>query len=215
VRGAALLLAALLSGCVPPPPRASSMKILALGDSYTIGEGVAESQRFPAQLAAKLGAPDPEIVARTGWTTFDLQQTMARKQLTGPYDVVTLLIGVNNQFQGRDEKEYASQLADLILQGLALAAGRKQSLYVLSIPDWGVTPFAKRTGADAAKTSAAIDRFNAINRELARQAGANYVEITSLTRQHPELSAPDGLHPSGEMYALWVDRILAAGGGAR
>jgi lysophospholipase L1-like esterase len=218
------LLGALLAGCgkaaapaLPPAPAPGpgAMRFLALGDSYTIGESIDESQRWPVQLAAALrrsgvNISDPQIIARTGWTTANLSDAMDRAAPQGPYDLVGLLIGVNNQFQGRSEDEYRQQFADLLSRAVALAGGRAGRVLVLSIPDWGVTPYAKDAGADPAAVGAAIDRFNAINRQLTLKAGAAYVDITPVSRQRRDLIADDGLHPSGEQYAKWVELALPA-----
>jgi lysophospholipase L1-like esterase len=123
------------------------MRFLALGDSYTIGERVAKNERWPVQLAARLrahGVPitDPEIIAVTGWTTDELDAGIQAAQPQGPYDLVSLLIGVNNQYRGRSPEEYQAQFADLLQQAIGLAGGDPTRVIVLSIPDWGVTPFA-------------------------------------------------------------------------
>jgi lysophospholipase L1-like esterase len=190
------------------------MRFLALGDSYTIGEGVAESERWPVQMAASLArqgvalAP-PEIVARTGWTTDELAAGIERARPAGPYALVTLLIGVNNQYRGRDQGEYRRQFSGLLAQAIGFADGEPGRVLVLSIPDWGVTPYA--AGRDRAAIAAAIDRFNAINGEESRRLGVRYVDVTPISREaerDPSLLAPDGLHPSGPMYAQWVELAL-------
>jgi len=221
-----ILLGAILAGCgktaapgivqSSPPPSPGALRFLALGDSYTIGESLPdESQRWPVQLAAALrrsgiNIADPEIIARTGWTTADLSSAMDRANPRGPYDLVGLLIGVNNQFQGRSEDEYRTQFQQLLSRAIALAGDRPARVLVLSIPDWGVTPFAKSMNADPATVGAAIDRFNAIARELSEKAGVAFVDITPTSRQRRDLVADDGLHPSGEMYGKWVELALPA-----
>lgn len=190
------------------------MRFLALGDSYTIGESVRPDERWPVQLAALLRAggvpvPEPEIIAVTGWTTDELSAGIDRADPRGPYDLVSLLIGVNNQYRGRAEEEYRAQFVALLQRAMAFAGARPNRVLVLSIPDWGVTPFAE--GRDRAAVSAAIDRFNAINREEAERAGAGYVDITPISRRaqnNPALIAEDGLHPSGAMYAEWAALAL-------
>jgi lysophospholipase L1-like esterase len=204
-----------LTSAAGPASQPATVRMLALGDSYTIGESVDASKRWPVQLAAALrsGGADvaePTIIARTGWTTANLSDAMDHADLRGPYDLVGLLIGVNNQFQGRSEDEYRRQFSNLLVWAIALAGGRAGRVMVLSIPDWGVTPFAKQMGADPAVVGAAIDRFDAINKELTAKARAIYVDITPLTRQRRDLVADDGLHPSGEMYAKWVEAALPA-----
>ncbi len=190
------------------------MRFLALGDSYTIGERVAEAERWPVQLVARLqeqGVPiaAPEIVAKTGWTTDELAAGIEAAQPQGPYDLVSLLIGVNNQYRGRSPEEYRGQFADLLQQAIVFAGDEPTRVVVLSIPDWGVTPFAARQ--DGAAIAAEIDAFNAINRAEAEQAGVWYVDVTAVSRQaatDPTLIADDDLHPSGEMYAAWVELAL-------
>ena len=189
------------------------MRILSLGDSYTIGEGVAESDRWPVQLADRLrehGIPcdDPFIIARTGWTTDELDAAIMQAAPAGPFDLVTLLIGVNNQYRGRGAEEYREQFRGMLDRAIRLAGDRPGHLLVLSIPDWGVTPFAE--GWDRDRISAEIDTFNAINRSETLAAGALYVDITPSTRDSnaPDLLAEDGLHPSARMYARWVDLAL-------
>lgn len=186
---------------------------LALGDSYTIGEGVAEQQRWPVQLVAQLRKAgvvmaDPQIIARTGWTTDELAAGIAEKQPQGPFALVTLLIGVNNQYRHRLPTEYREQFRDLLQQAIALAGGQPDHVLVVSIPDWSVTPFAQ--GRDRQEISAEIDYFNVINREEAAQAGARYVNITPgsrLAADDATLLADDQLHPSGKMYATWVELV--------
>jgi lysophospholipase L1-like esterase len=213
---------AILAGCGGSQPALVSsapstqpgiLRFLALGDSYTIGESVDENDRWPVQLAAALrgkgmNIANPKIIATTGWTTANLSSAIDRADLHPPYDLVGLLIGVNNQFQGRSEDEYHLQFEDLLKRAIHLAGDRSGHVFVLSIPDWGVAPFAKQFGADPATVGAAIDRFNAINRQITLQDGAAYVDITPLTRARRDLVADDGLHPSAQMYAKWVELTL-------
>jgi lysophospholipase L1-like esterase len=187
------------------------MRFLALGDSYTIGESVPPADRWPVQLAARLrggGLPvdDPLIIATTGWTTDELMAGIDQANPGGAYDLVSLLIGVNNQYRGRDPEEYRQQFMALLNRAIAFAGGSPSRVIVLSIPDWGVTPFA--AGRDRVEVARAIDRFNAINREEAARLGANYVDVTPISRRaadDPALIAEDGLHPSGKMYADWAE----------
>lgn len=182
---------------------------LALGDSYTIGESVPATDRFPHQLAVELEVHEPLIVAKTGWTTAELDRAIDAAKPKGPFDLVTLLIGVNNQYRGRSAGEYRGQFRALLQRAIRFAGKRPARVIVVSIPDWGVTPFA--AGRDRAKIAEEIDRFNAINREEATRAGARYADITPISRRaamDASLTAGDGLHPSGRMYKAWVDVIL-------
>lgn len=189
------------------------IRILCLGDSYTIGESVPVAERWPVQLVQALKAEgmdvaDPVIIAKTGWTTDELDTAIDEAGPTGPFDLVTLLIGVNNQYRGRDAEEYRREFRGLLGRAVGFAGGRPDRVIVLSIPDWGVTPFAG--DADRAKIAREIDRFNQVNREESDRAGARYVDITPVSREAadtPGLIAGDGLHPSGEMYREWVEFI--------
>ncbi|MHB1059826.1 MAG: SGNH/GDSL hydrolase family protein [Rhodanobacter sp.] len=188
---------------------------LALGDSYTIGEAVAAHERWPAVLARRLrqaGASigDPQIVAVTGWTTDELAQGMDAATLTPPYDLVTLQIGVNNQYRGRPADDYREQFAGLLARAIELAGDRTDRVVVVSIPDWGVTRFAREQGRDRALIAAELDTYNAIAGEASGRAGARFVDITGISREHPELLADDGLHPSAAQYALWTAAIEPA-----
>jgi lysophospholipase L1-like esterase len=190
-----------------------SIRYLALGDSYTIGESVPEGGRFPNQLAsllAKEGHPtEVKIIARTGWTTSELWDGIQKESLQPPYDLVSLLIGVNNQYRGYDSNEYREEFRFLLEKSIEYAGGDPNHVFVFSIPDWGVTPFA--TGQDATRISNEIDLFNSINRDEAEKAAAHYVDITPISREalnDKSLIAPDGLHPSGSMYAQWAQLAL-------
>jgi lysophospholipase L1-like esterase len=189
---------------------ASAARYLALGDSYTIGESVPESERFPVQLARQLGIGDPQIIARTGWTTDELNAAIDAADPKGPFELVTLLIGVNNQYRGRDAEQYRGEFAALLKRAIGFGGGNAKRVIVVSIPDWGVTPFAE--GRDRAKIAAEIDAYNAINKEETLRAGALYVDITPISRGgeagDASLVAADGLHPSGKQYTEWVKLIL-------
>lgn len=185
----------------------AAVKILSLGDSYTIGESVAVGERFPNQLAVALKAEKPLIIAKTGWTTDELNTAIDAANPKGPYKLVTLLIGVNNQYRGRDSEQYRREFAALLQRAIGFAGGNAKRVIVVSIPDWGVTPFAE--GRDRAKVAREIDLFNAINKTETTRAGAHYVDITPISRRNdPALVAADGLHPSAKQYKLWVDAIV-------
>ena len=199
-----------------PTPTGGSLRYLALGDSYTIGESVAEDQRWPVQLAARLreaglDVADPEIIARTGWRTDDLDRAITTANPQGPYALVSLLIGVNNQYQGRTAEAYAPEFAALLQRAIGFAGGEPTCVIVLSIPDWGATPFGR--SSDPPTVAKQIDAFNAVNRAASEKAGVRYVDVTPVSRlapQQPDLIADDGLHPSGKMYAEWVKLALPA-----
>jgi lysophospholipase L1-like esterase len=188
---------------------------LALGDSYTIGEGVAPGERWPVQLAARLRGEsvdiaDPQIVATTGWTTDELSLAVATTEFTPPYALVTLLIGVNNQYRGRGVDEYRAQFRDLLQRTIRLAGGVATRVIVVSIPDWGVTPFAAREDRDAAGIAREINAFNAAASAETAKAGAAWVDVTAISRmaESRQELVNDGLHPSGTQYARWVEAIL-------
>jgi lysophospholipase L1-like esterase len=188
---------------------------LALGDSYTIGEGVAPDERWPLQLVARLraegiGIGEPRIVATTGWTTDELSAAMETADFTPPYALVTLLIGVNNQYRGRGVDEYRAQFRDLLQRAIQLAGGIAAHVIVASIPDWGVTPFAAREGRDAAAVAREIDAFNAIASAEAAGAGAARIDVTAISRapESRQELVGDGLHPSDAQYARWVEAVL-------
>jgi lysophospholipase L1-like esterase len=205
-----IVLALLLASCTSMPDETSSTaarRYLALGDSYTIGESVAAEERFPHQLARELGIGTPQIIAKTGWTTDELNEAIDAANPQGPFDLVTLLIGVNNQYRGRDAEQYRGEFAALLRRAIGFAGGDAKKVVVVSIPDWGVTPFAE--GRDRAKIAAEIDRYNAVNREEAQRAGARYVDITPVSRgEDPALVAGDHLHPSAAQYREWTRLIL-------
>lgn len=192
----------------------STYTYLALGDSYTIGESVFENQRFPVQLVEALKEEDYKIqaatiVAKTGWTTDELKSGINTASLSKSYNLVTLLIGVNNQYRGRDSEEYRITFRELLQTAIGFAQNNAKNVIVLSIPDYGVTPFAENRNTN--KIAKEIDTFNQINLEETQQAGARYINITPISREASSdqtLIAHDGLHPSGKMYGLWVQKIL-------
>jgi lysophospholipase L1-like esterase len=211
-----VLIGGVLASAAGQNKELKSMRYLALGDSYTIGASVAPAERWPVQLAAKLRAnglivAEPLIIARTGWTTDELIAEIERQQPQGPFDLVSLLIGVNDQYRGRSSDAYRLQFRQLLHTAIAYAGGQPARVVVLSIPDWSVTPFA--AGQPRAAIAAAIDHFNAINHQETAQAGARYVDVTPMSRQalqDASLLASDGLHPSGKMYTQWVELALPA-----
>jgi lysophospholipase L1-like esterase len=192
------------------------LRYLALGDSYTIGEAVAASERWPAQLVSRLRQQgiqisDPEIIATTGWTTGELAKGITAANLQGPYDLVSLLIGVNNQYRGWPLDGYQSEFADLLQQAIQFARNDPYRVIVVSIPDWSAVPFAAEDKRSQAQISAEVAAFNALNRHEATAADVAYVDVAPGSRavaHDPELVAEDGLHPSGKMYGLWVDLVL-------
>ncbi len=193
-------------------------RYLALGDSYTIGESVSQAQSFPYLLVSKLNAKgknfaSPKVIARTGWTTNDLQKAVVAADITGKYDFVSLLIGVNNQYQGLSKTTYRSQFKDLLNRAIIYSGGKPNHVAVISIPDWGQTPFGKKSGRDRQKITEDIAAFNAINKAEASARGVIYTDITAISNKvtsDPTLVAKDGLHYSGKMHALWVDAIIAS-----
>jgi len=191
------------------------IRYLALGDSYTIGESVDEAERWPNQLADFLkagGLPtEVTIIAKTGWTTKELWDGIQAHQINPPYDLVSLLIGVNNQYRGYDIKEYREQFAFLLNKSIGYADGNPKRVIVLSIPDWGATPFAQ--GQDGKQIAKDIDAFNAVNREGTEKVGAYYVDVTVVSREaayDSSMTASDGLHPSGKLYLEWAKLVYLA-----
>lgn len=193
----------------------ATLSYLALGDSYTIGEAVELNESFPYQLVEVLKAKyldfsAPKIVAKTGWTTDELRHAIQQEQITDTFDLVTLLVGVNNQYRGYSQDVYRKEFAELLEMAIGFAEGNKANVYVVSIPDWGVTEFAKQSGRDLKSISNEIDTFNEINRQETEAQQIVYVDITPGSRQalkKQTLIASDGLHPSGKMYAEWAQQI--------
>jgi lysophospholipase L1-like esterase len=186
---------------------------LALGDSYTIGEGVLLAESYPYQTVHQLrrqGYPfvAPEIIACTGWTTDELELAIAGTPLLPRYDFVVLLIGVNNQYRGRSLKEYASQFLELLQQAIRFAAQRPENVFVLSIPDWGVSPFADgRNRSDIARE---IDQFNGTARSISDQHQVVFIDITTHSRSAGQRFTDDGLHPAAAQYGYWAGLLAAA-----
>lgn len=210
-----LLLALTLMACQSKPSSTSSPKTyLALGDSYTIGESVQDSLRWPNQLVSALNQNRKKfeaatIVAQTGWTTDELAAAMDTAQLTPPYDYVSLLIGVNNQYRGRSIENFETEFIHLLERAIILGGQEGTNIFVLSIPDWGVMPFAE--GRDPLQIAQEIDQFNSVIQAVCRDKNIAYFDITAISREattNALLVAQDGLHPSGTMYARWVDTVL-------
>lgn len=193
----------------------NKLTYLALGDSYTIGEAVEQSESFPYQLVELLNTQvqfeKPKVIAKTGWTTDELRHAIQQEQIVETFDLVTLLIGVNNQYRGYSQETYRKEFAELLEMSIGFAGGDKSKVYVVSIPDWGVTEFAKQSGRDLKTISNEIDAFNTINKQETETKQVKYVDITPVSRQaikKQTLITSDGLHPSGKMYGEWA-KLLA------
>jgi lysophospholipase L1-like esterase len=217
----------LLAGCVPntfpsPTPYIDDLgetsmpafRYLALGDSYTIGESVSEKNRWPNQVAKLLEAEgiqtEVTIIARTGWTVDELWEGIQATPPPGTYDLVTLLIGVNDQYRGYSAEWYREKFRFMLTKAGTYTSGHPDKVIVLSIPDWGFTPFAATRG-DTEPISQMIDEFNAVNLEETKSVGAHYVDVTIISRMALddfELITGDRLHPSGKMYAMWAEKVL-------
>lgn len=195
----------------------STMTMLCLGDSYTIGESVAESERFPDQtvkLLAKHGVhfSSPHIIAKTGWTTDELRQAIAEAKVTGTFDAVTLLIGVNNQYRSYDHAQYQREFKELLDIAIKYAGGTPDHVFVVSIPDYGVTPFGHNDakGRSAAAIGSEIDEYNTIAKDITAKEKAHYTDINPFSKKaatEASLIANDNLHPSGRMYAGWAELL--------
>ncbi len=194
----------------------AGFRYLALGDSYTVGEGIGREDSLPYQLKdalakEKYSLQEPQVIARTGWTTDELIRAIEANPPQGSFDLVTLMIGVNNQFRGYSIEIYQNEFRDLLNRSIQYAGGKLSCIVVLSIPDWGVTPFARVAGFERGLVSMQIDRFNQINREEAEKAGVRYVDVTPISRlaaDDSSLIAEDGLHPSSKMIQAWVELTL-------
>ena len=186
---------------------------LALGDSYTIGESVEVAMRWPNQLVAALNRSglefeQPQIVAKTGWTTDELLAALDQASLKESYDYVSLLIGVNNQYRGRSVTSFEPEFKVLLERAISYSNRKANGVFVVSIPDWGVMPFAE--GRDARKIALEIDTFNKSIERICKIYGVRFFDITEISRkasETPSFVASDGLHPSGEMYAAWVNEV--------
>ena len=195
---------------------------LALGDSYTIGEQVLRIENFPNQTVNLLNKTTPavenpgggwcftapEIIATTGWTTDELNNAIDNANITKHYDIVSLLVGVNNQYRGRPVTNFKIEFEQLLQRAIHFANNIPNHVFVLSIPDWGVTPFA--AGKDSKEIAAAIDAYNEVCKMAAEKFHTNYIEITTLQRidgHLPEFLAPDQLHPSAKEYSKWAIQL--------
>ncbi len=215
----AMLAAMLATGVADDTHAVATASYLALGDSYTIGENVEPAGRWPMQLAAALRAEgividDPRVIATTGWTTDELSAAIdAAEPLGDGHALVSLLIGVNNQYRGRAVDEYAHEFAILLERAIGFAGRRADRVFVLAIPDWGVTPFAAKSGRDIAAIARELDAYNAAAAKLCAERGVVFIDIAPVSRARgaePAMLAGDGLHPSAAMYAEWARLALPA-----
>jgi lysophospholipase L1-like esterase len=192
----------------------NSLKYLALGDSYTIGESVLPAERWSMQLVQKLRTQkfyvaEPDIIAQTGWTTAELIGAIKTAKPAHNYDFVSVLIGVNNQYRGQSLKQYRVEFVEILEIATQLAKGKSNHVFVLSIPDWGVTPFA--TNRNPEKIANEIDDFNEVAKNTCKSLNIKFIDITPLSRtalNDSEMIADDELHFSGKMYGLWVDEVV-------
>ena len=190
-----------------------NVHFLALGDSYTIGESVTADSRWPVLLVDSLhhrgiNSQNPAIIATTGWRTDELKRAIDKEKIKGTYSLVSLQIGVNNFYQGKSSEAYAPEFEQLLQTAIRLAGNKKEHVFVVSIPDYGFTPFGQEKRQEI---TIGIDAFNRVNREITERMGVTYIDITAISRRglaEPDLVASDGLHPSGKMYAEWVEAIL-------
>ncbi|WP_153798737.1 SGNH/GDSL hydrolase family protein [Foetidibacter luteolus] len=190
----------------------ASYSFLALGDSYTIGASVLPAERFPAQTVELLSSIGKKVgalqyIATSGWTTSNLIAAINQQNPKGPFDIVTLLIGVNDQYQSRDSTGYRERFTQVLNMAISLA-GDRSHVFVLSIPDYSVTPFA--AGSDKPAIREQIDWFNSINLQVCNAYGISYSDITGISREAANdmsLLANDGLHPSGKMYLKWAQLL--------
>lgn len=219
--GISLISILLISGCASKSQNENKemksskqeYKYLALGDSYTIGESVEEEMRWPVQLSRQLNnagisVTPPRIIATTGWTTDELTNAINEANITETYDLVSLLIGVNNQYRGYPFATYEKEFSQLLETAIEFADNESNKVFVVSIPDYGVTPFGQKK--DPLKIAAELDQYNAKAQEICRNNNVVFINITDISKKalnDSSLVADDGLHPSGTMYTQWVDRI--------
>ncbi len=210
-----LIVAILFILSLPGQAQDTPLRYLALGDSYTIGESVSPSERWPVQLVDSLRSRGlkvhkPDIIATTGWTTLDLKRAILDTELQSDYDLVSLLIGVNDQYQGKEINKYPDRFRYLLEKAISLAGGNPRRVVVLSIPDYGVTPFGRKK--NPGRITEELQDYNNINAAISDSLGAHYVNITPISKEaatDSSLLAPDGLHPSAEMYSLWTEKTVA------
>lgn len=195
---------------------AAPLRFLALGDSYTVGEGIFPEESWPYLLAQRLtssGFPcsPPDIIAKSGWSSDELLAAIEAANPQGPYDIVTIMIGVNNQYRGRHRDTILDDLHKLVALAVALAEGKLERVYVISIPDWGCSPFGQTKNPRLIRRQ--IDGYNQFIRVNTRHRISAYIDVTKLSRlakRVPELNAADHLHPSGAMHHLWMERIATS-----
>ena len=193
----------------------TTYKYLALGDSYTIGESVCGDCNYPKQLADSLNKTLNEktsvkIIAKTGWTTTDLLDAIAAENPAKDYDLVTLLIGVNNQYQGKPFSLYEEEFTKLLKMAIDFAHAKPKNVIVLSIPDYGFTPFGQKSGK-AETITKELERYNMYNEKIALEKGVYFENITPITQkglENPALVASDGLHPSEVAYKMFVEKMF-------
>jgi len=213
-----LLFLIIMTFSIPTSAQKTSLSYLALGDSYTIGEGVDLGDRYPMQLVREWNKKEktpftaPLIIAKTGWTVDELEVGIQNTATaTEGYDLVTLLIGVNNQYRGRSVETFAIDFERMLVRAISFARGNKSHVIVLSIPDWGVTPFATKKGVDPDIVAREISSYNQLKKEICEKYGIKFIDITSDYKMEgglPESVVADGLHPSKQIYGDWMQKIL-------
>lgn len=207
------LILILLVGCSSHEQKPPKL-YLALGDSYTIGESVEVFERWPNQLVSELNKKSivfeqAKIIAKTGWTTGELLNAIEEQQIDESYDLVSLMIGVNNQYRGLSIENFKEEFTVLLKKAITFSKKNETGVVVLSIPDWGVTPFA--SDRDQNKIAEEIDQFNSVISQVCSNYKVSYIDVTEISRQvtsQPNLVAQDGLHPSSIMYSLWIKKVL-------